>query len=50
MDGPFAQTKEVVGGFMVIAAKSYEKAIAVASGCPGIVRPGASLEIREIAG
>ena len=49
-DGPFAETKEVVGGFMVIAAENYEQAVAVARECPGAVRPGSSLEIREIAG
>ena len=50
MDGPYAEAKEVVGGFMVIAAESYDRVVEVARGCPGIVRPGASVEIREIAG
>jgi hypothetical protein len=49
MDGPFAETKEVVAGFMVIAAASYEQAIEVARQCPGVMRPGTSIEIREIA-
>jgi hypothetical protein len=49
MDGPFAETKEVVAGFMVIAAESYEQAIEVARQCPGVMRPGTSIEIREIA-
>jgi hypothetical protein len=48
-DGPFAETKEVVGGFMVICAASYEQAIEVAQECPGVVRVGSSIEIREIA-
>ena len=48
-DGPYAEAKEVVGGYMVIAAESYERVVEVARGCPGIVRPGASVEIREIA-
>jgi hypothetical protein len=48
-DGPYAEAKEVVGGFMVIAADSYDRVIEVARGCPGIVRPGASVEIRKIA-
>ena len=48
-DGPYAEAKEVVGGFMVIAAESYDRAIEVARACPGVVRPGASVEIREIA-
>ena len=48
-DGPYAESKELVGGFMVIAAESYDRAIEVARACPGVVRPGASVEIREIA-
>ncbi|HEV2669888.1 MAG TPA: YciI family protein [Gemmatimonadales bacterium] len=48
-DGPFAEAKEIVGGYMVVAAESYDRAIEVARGCPGIVSPGGSVEIREIA-
>src|SRR5918999_3971987 len=45
-DGPFAEAKEVVGGYMVVAAESYDRAVAVARECPGVVRPGSSVEIR----
>jgi len=48
-DGPFAEAKEVVGGYMVVAAENYESAIKIARECPGVVRPGSSVEIREIA-
>lgn len=48
-DGPYAEAKEVVGGFMVIAAESYDRAVEIARECPGVLRPGASVEIREIA-
>ena len=48
-DGPFAEAKEVVGGYMVIAAENYDRALQVARECPGIIRPGSSVEIREIA-
>jgi len=48
-DGPFAEAKEVVGGYMVVAAESYDRAVEVARECPGVVRPGSSVEIREIA-
>jgi hypothetical protein len=48
-DGPFAEAKEVVGGYMVVAAESYDGALEVARECPGVVRPGSSVEIREIA-
>ena len=47
-DGPFVEAKEIVGGFMIIAAENYEQALEVAKESPGFM-PGASLEIREIA-
>jgi len=47
-DGPFVEAKEVVGGFMILAAKNVEEAMEVARQCPGAVMPGSSLEIREI--
>jgi len=49
-DGPFVETKEVVGGYMVVAAESYDRALEVARDCPGLIRPGSSVEVRELAG
>jgi len=46
-DGPFAEAKELVGGFMIVSAESYERALQVAQEMPGLT-PGASIEIREI--
>ncbi len=48
-DGPFAEAKEIVGGYMVVAADNYEQALTIVGECPGVVRPGSSVEIREIA-
>ena len=47
-DGPFVEVKEIVGGFMIIAAENYEQALEVAKESPGFM-PGATMEIREIA-
>ena len=47
-DGPFAEAKELVGGFMIVAAESFERAVQVAREMPGMT-PEASIEIREIA-
>lgn len=47
-DGPFVEVKEIIGGFMILAANSAEEAMHIASECPGVIAPGASLEIREI--
>jgi hypothetical protein len=48
-DGPFIEVKELVGGFMIVAAESYERALEVARESPGVMMPGSSVEIREIA-
>lgn len=46
-DGPFVEAKEIVGGYMIITADSYDEAIEVAK---GILMPGSRIEIREMAG
>jgi len=45
-DGPFAEAKEIIGGFFVVDAKNYEEAASLASGCPHL--DFGSIEIREI--
>src|SRR5687767_4404623 len=32
-DGPFVEAKEIVGGYMLVAAESYERALEVAREC-----------------
>ena len=49
-DGPFAEAKEIVGGFSIISADSYERAVAVAKECPIVHMPGSKIEIREMMG
>jgi hypothetical protein len=34
IDGPFAEAKEVVGGFFVIEAANYDEAVEAAKTCP----------------
>ena len=48
-DGPFVESKEIVGGYMVVLAENYDGALEVARESPGYM-PGASIEIRELAG
>lgn len=48
-DGPFAEAKEVVGGYSVVKADSYEAAAAYAKSCPAVLE-GGSVEIRQLAG
>ena len=47
-DGPFVESKEVIGGYMIVSAESLEEAITVARECPGLVRPGSGVEVIEI--
>jgi hypothetical protein len=49
-EGPFIEAKEIVGGFMIVAADGYDQAVEVVRACPAAHMPGAVLEIRELAG
>ena len=46
-DGPFAEAKEVVGGYVLISADNYAQAVELAKGCPGLDM-GTIVEIREV--
>jgi hypothetical protein len=48
-DGPFVEAKEIVGGYMIVAAQDYDGAVDVVRACPAVNAPGALLEIRELA-
>ena len=45
-DGPFAEAKEVLGGYWMIRVKSKEEAIEWAKRCPG--SPNEVIEIRQV--
>jgi hypothetical protein len=47
-DGPFAETREQVGGYALIEARDREEAIAIAGGFLGPESPGA-IEVRAVA-
>jgi len=46
-DGPFAETKDVVGGYSLIEARSLDEAVQIASACP-IIEIGGSVEVRPV--
>jgi hypothetical protein len=48
-DGPFVESKEVVGGFSIIQAETVAAAAELAKGCPGLLN-GGSVEVRRLAG
>jgi hypothetical protein len=45
-DGPFAEAKEVLGGYWMIQVKSREEAVAWATRCPAA--DGDVIEIRQV--
>jgi hypothetical protein len=45
-DGPFAETKEALGGFYLVEAKDLDEALALGAACPGA--KWGSIEVRPI--
>jgi hypothetical protein len=45
-DGPFAETKEALGGFYLIEAKDLDEALALGGACPGA--KWGSIEVRPV--
>jgi hypothetical protein len=45
-DGPFAETKEALGGYYVVNAKDLDEAIEFAAACPGAKR--GAIEVRPL--
>ena len=48
-DGPFAEIKESIAGFITIKAKDLEEAVKLAAACPILNGQGNSVEVRKIA-
>jgi hypothetical protein len=49
VDGPFAEAKDVVGGYSIIVAKDSTEAAELAKGCPALDDPDGSVEVRPVA-
>ncbi|MGE0331409.1 MAG: YciI family protein [Ramlibacter sp.] len=47
LDGPFAEAKEMVGGFFILSCASFEEAVAIARECPAA--QWATVEVRAFA-
>lgn len=47
-DGPFAEAKEVVGGYVIVTARDLDHATEIAKACPGLQQPGTTVELRPI--
>ena len=46
-DGPFAESKEAIGGYFLLDVASLDEAVAIAQQCPGLPY-GAQVEVRPI--
>ena len=46
-DGPYAESREVVGGFFMLAANDYTEACHIAETCPHL-KYGAFIEVRQV--
>ena len=46
-DGPYAEAKEVIGGYFTISAVDYNEAAEISKGCPHL-KYGGRIELREV--
>ncbi len=46
-DGPYTEGKEIVGGFMLLNADSFDEAVEHAQGCP-IFDANGTVEVRQV--
>lgn len=45
-DGPYAEVKEIVGGYLIARASDIDEAVKLAHGCP-VLHFGGHVEVRE---
>lgn len=48
-DGPFAESKETIGGYFLLKVNTFDEAVAIAQQCPGLPY-GILVEVRPVAG
>ena len=48
-DGPFAESKETIGGYFLLKVDFMDEALAIAKECPGLPY-GIRVEVRPVAG
>jgi hypothetical protein len=46
VDGPYSETKEIIGGYFLIEARDYEDAVAISRDCPHLAY--GKIEVRQI--
>jgi len=48
-DGPFVESKEIIGGYSIVKADTLDAAAELAKGCPALLT-GGKVEVRPLAG
>jgi len=46
-DGPYAEAKDIVGGYILVEARDLAQAVEISKGCP-ILEAGGSVEVRPV--
>ncbi len=46
-DGPYAELKEIVGGYIVVKAENIDEAVKLSEGCPTLAM-GGKVEVRDV--
>jgi hypothetical protein len=46
-DGPFAESKEAIGGYFILNVDTMDEAVAIAKDCPGLPY-GVKIEVRPV--
>jgi hypothetical protein len=47
-DGPFAEAKDVIGGYTLVNANDLTQAVELTTGCPILEVPGGFVEVRPV--
>jgi len=47
IDGPYAEVKEIVGGYLIVKANNLDEATEMAKSCPNL-QYGGNVEVREV--
>jgi hypothetical protein len=47
-DGPFAEIKESIAGFITVRAKDFDEALSFAKACPILKGDGNTVEVRKV--
>ncbi len=48
-DGPFAESKETIGGYFLLKLDTLDEAVAIAQQCPGLPITASASEVRPVA-